>query len=123
MGKASREKGARGERELAKVYRAHGFPDVERVPNSGGLWIPGDLAGCDGIHIECKRQETLHLPEWIAQAEEDAEEDTIPTVHFRRNYPKVPHEWWVALALEDFAPMLSAWQRTCRTTSRRGTNP
>lgn len=114
MGKPSRSKGARGEREVAAIYRSFGFGDVQRTPNSGGLWIAGDVSGIDGIHAEVKRQETLHLPEWIAQAEEDAPDYTIPTVHFRRNHPKVPSEWWVALALEDFLPMVKAWQRTLR---------
>ena len=44
MGKPSRQKGVRGELEVRDVFRRHGF-DVDRVPNSGGLRIKGDLHG------------------------------------------------------------------------------
>ena len=44
MGKPSRDKGARGEREVAAIFRAAGF-DCNRVPNSGGLRLKGDLYG------------------------------------------------------------------------------
>ena len=106
MGKASRDKGSRGERELAAIYREHGFEDVERVPNSGGLWLPGDLSGLEGIHIEAKRQETLALPKWIAQSEADCPEGWVPTVQFRRSRGRVPDRWWCCLPVTDFLALL-----------------
>ena len=60
MSKSERVKGAEGEREVARIYRARGF-DVDRVPNSGGLRIKGDLHGDVPEHIEVKRQE-IALP-------------------------------------------------------------
>lgn len=98
MGKASREKGARAERELARLYRENGFEDVERVPNSGGLWIPGDLSGVDGIHVEVKFQERLNIWAAIDQAAGDCPPDCIPAVHYRRS--RTP--WQVSIPLHDF---------------------
>lgn len=107
-GRFSRRKGADAEREVARIYREHGF-DVERVPNSGGLWIPGDLSGVEGFHQEVKRHETLCIPKWIEQAEHDCPEGWVPTVIFRRSRGKTPDRWWAALPFEQgFLPLLRA---------------
>lgn len=82
MGKAQRDKGANGEREVVAMLRAHGFP-CHRTPNSGGLFIPGDIVGMPRLHLEVKRQERLSLPAWCAQAEAEAPEDTTPMVVYR----------------------------------------
>ena len=71
MSAAERRKGATGEREVAAMFRAHGF-DCDRTPNSGGLRLRGDLYGNVPLHIESKRQEVWRVPLWIAQAEADA---------------------------------------------------
>ena len=39
MGKASRDKGARGEREVARIFREAGFEDAART----GEWKPDDV--------------------------------------------------------------------------------
>lgn len=82
-GRRSRTKGAAGEREVAAIFRAHGF-DCDRVPNSGGLRLRGDLYGTLPAHVEVKRQERLQLWQWIAQAEAECGEAT-PIVAFRRS--------------------------------------
>ena len=89
------------------MFRGHGF-SVDRVPNSGGLWLPGDLSGLEGYHLEAKRQETLHLPAWIAQSEADCPEGWVPTVSFRRNHGSVPDRWWSTLPTTDFMDLLRA---------------
>lgn len=79
VGKASREKGKRGEREVRDILRANGV----RARRDGRL--DDDLEhGLDGFHLECKRRENLHLPAWIAQAEADAK-GRIPVVVFRKS--------------------------------------
>lgn len=88
VGKASRDKGARGEREVEGVFRSHGL-DVWRTPNSGALRIKADLGGLDGWHIEVKRQERFCVPDWLSQAYADAGVDGTPSrpvVAFRRSY-------------------------------------
>lgn len=83
MGKASRDKGRRGEQEVARIFREAGF-DVDRVPNSGGLRVKGDITGLEGYHVEVKRQETLALPKWLKQAYEESDYN-VPVVIFRRS--------------------------------------
>lgn len=83
MGRMSRDKGRRGEQEVARIFRANGF-DVDRVPNSGGLRVKGDLTGLDGFHVEVKRQEKLAIPAWLRQAHEEAGW-RVPLVIFRQS--------------------------------------
>jgi hypothetical protein len=71
MSASERRKGARGEREVAAVLRAHGLP-VDRTVQQSGIYLRGDLTGVPGYHFEVKRQEALRLPLWLRQAEADA---------------------------------------------------
>ena len=95
-GRRSQAKGANGERELAAILRGCGY-DIQR----GGSLSFGkepDLSGLPGVHIECKRAETLRLSEWMAQAERDAQrfQDGAPAVFFRRSR----EPWRVVMDLE-----------------------
>ncbi len=105
MSRAERDKGAIGEREVAAVFRSHDF-DVDRVPNSGGLRIPGDLYGSVPLHVEVKRQEVWRLPLWIAQTEADAA-GAPWLLAFRRNrspwYGAAPLDYLVGLLRESAA--------------------
>lgn len=103
MGKSQRVKGAVGEREVATIVRAAGF-DVDRVPNSGGLKVKGDLIGLAGFHCEVKRQETLQLPKWSRQSETEAPTDDVPLVIYRRSH----EPWRVSLPLGDFLKLVAA---------------
>lgn len=92
MSRAERDKGSRGELEVAAIFRAAGF-DCDRTPNSGGLRIAGDLYGAAlPYHVEVKRQEVARPWLWIAQATADAPAGAVPLVAFRRN-----HSPWLAL--------------------------
>lgn len=102
MGRSERRKGADGEREVAGVIRHVAGIACDRVPNSGGLWIPGDVAGVDGFHIEVKRQETLRLPLWLRQAADDAPAGSVPVVVFRQSLTP----WQATLPLHAFAQLL-----------------
>ena len=63
MSRAEREKGKRGEREVAALLVAYGF-DARR---DGRLDV--DLVhNVDDVHFEVKRCETLRIPEWWRQA-------------------------------------------------------
>jgi hypothetical protein len=66
MGKASRDKGNRGEIEVRDIFRDHGF-SCDRTPNSGALRIKADLYGNVPIHVEVKWQERTNLLAWIRQ--------------------------------------------------------
>lgn len=50
MGKAERERGKRGERELAKILREYGY-DTKRGQQYCGAAGNADVIGLPGIHI------------------------------------------------------------------------
>jgi hypothetical protein len=103
MSKHSRNKGKAGEREIVNFYKQRGFETCRTAPlQAAGIDHAADVSGVAGIHIEVKRQEALNIWKALEQAETDAREGTIPTVHFRRNRS----EWYVALPLKDFARII-----------------
>ena len=99
MGKFSRDKGKRGELELAHKLQELGFPDTHRSQQYCGSANSADILGLPGIHAEVKRTETLSLYAAYAQAMQDAENTVdMPTVFHRRN----GKPWLVAMCLEDW---------------------
>lgn len=98
----SRQKGARGERELSSKLREYGY-ECRRGQQYSGANGDADVIGLDGIHIECKRVERLNLDDAMAQSKRDARENEIPTVMHRKNNS----EWLVTLRLEDFMKIYS----------------
>jgi len=99
MGRSSRDKGLKAEREVAAIYQAAGF-EVR------GLESLGDhLVMCkDGlvIHSESKRQERLQLGVWIRQAESNAAQGTVPVIAWRHS--RMP--WRADLALSDLVAIV-----------------
>lgn len=93
----SRQKGARGERELAAVLREHGY-DCRRGQQYCGANGDADVVGLPGIHIECKRVESLNIYKAIEQAKSDARENELPAVFHRKN----GKPWLVTMTLEDW---------------------
>lgn len=93
----SRQKGKRGELELSKVLREYGF-EARRGQQYCGANGDPDVVGLEGLHIECKRVESLNLSKAYYQAECDMREDEIPVVMHRKNNEK----WLVTLSLDDF---------------------
>lgn len=63
----SRQKGSRGERELAKIFREHGY-EARRGQQYCGISGDADVVGLPGIHVECKRVEKLNLLDAMGQA-------------------------------------------------------
>lgn len=102
MGRAQRDKGNRGELEVAAIFRSAGF-DCDRVPNSGGLRIKGDLHGDIPVHVEVKRAERLKIPEWLEQARDEAPAEVTPLLAFRRSH----EPWYGVLPLEAVVVLLS----------------
>jgi Holliday junction resolvase len=101
MSKSERVKGADAEREVAAIYREHGF-SCDRTPQSGGLRWKGDLVGSMGEHVEVKRQEIVRPWLWIAQAEN---ESVGPwAIAFRRNRTK----WYALTELERHVALVAA---------------
>ena len=104
MGKRSREKGKRGERELAHKLQELGFNDVYRSQQYCGSSDSADLVGLPGIHIECKRTESLALYQALEQAIKDsANSGNFPAVFHRRN----GKNWVVIMELKDWVSLFS----------------
>ena len=103
----SKDKGARGERELAARLRFLGI-DARRGQQYSGANGDADVIGLPGIHIECKRVERLNLEKAYDQSKRDAARvGDIPTVMHRKN----GGEWLVTLSLEHFLSLYKAWKR------------
>lgn len=94
----AREKGKRGERELAKVLTEYGF-SCRRGQQYCGANGDADVVGLDGIHIECKRVEQLNIHKAMEQAKRDARENEAPVVMHRKNGT----EWLATMRLADWA--------------------
>jgi Holliday junction resolvase len=84
MGKAEREKGKRGEREIARLLRDMGFDAHRTQQYCGNTGDAADVIGIEGFHLEVKRCEVTKIHEWIRQSERDCGEK-VPIVLHRRN--------------------------------------
>jgi Holliday junction resolvase len=95
----SKQKGKRGELELVRALKGHGF-ETRRSVQYNGKSEEGqaDLLGLPNIHIECKRVEKLNIYDAIAQAKHDATGGELPTVFHRKNNCK----WLVTMELDDW---------------------
>lgn len=97
MGKASRDKGKRGEREVARILRDAGYDCHRGVQYHGGPDSP-DVIGLPGVHIEVKRTERLNLYDALGQSKADSGHSEMPIVIHRRN----DCEWVVIQPLKDW---------------------
>lgn len=96
----SRDKGKRGELELAKKLKEYGY-DTRRGQQYCGSNGDADVVGLPGIHIECKRVEKLNLYDAMSQSVSDAKENEMPAVFHRKNNC----EWLVTMRFDDFMRM------------------
>lgn len=97
----SRQKGARGERELANYLKKQGFTEARRGQQYSGANGDPDVVGLPKIHIECKRVQKLNLDSAMDQAREDANEGEMPAVFHRKNGKK----WQVNMDLDDWVKL------------------
>ena len=102
MGKLSKEKGKRGEREVAELLREHGWNARRGQQFTGGGDSPDVVSTLPGVHIEVKRTETLQLYPAMQQAADDAASGCMPTVWHRRS----GKEWIVILTAQDFLRLM-----------------
>lgn len=102
----SKQKGARFERELAKMLREHGFENARRSAQyCGNTGQAADVVDAiPGYHIEAKHQEKMHLYDWMAQAVRDAESTgETPIVIHKQNYK----DTLVTMRFEDFMNLIN----------------
>ena len=113
IGRASRQKGARFELQIAHYLQEHGYPDAHRTAqHCGKTGDAGDVEGVGGLHIECKHVEKLNLYATYHQAVRDSSANgngNIPVVIHRKNR----EETLVTMSLDNFIKIYSAYQN-CR---------
>lgn len=86
MGKASREKGKRGEREARDLVREQwGCARCVRSAQVSGTFAADLLGGPEGLHLEVKRYRRIVAVDFLKQAQDDAKEDEIPVVIMRED--------------------------------------
>jgi len=85
-GRASRNKGASAERELAAMLSDElGYPIKRKL---GQAREGGDDIQVENYRLEVKRREKLAIESWCKQVEEVAEPGEWPVVVFRRSGQK-----------------------------------
>ena len=102
MSASQKNKGKRGELELAHMLTNHGFPAHRGQQFSGSPDSPDVVCPSLPFHIECKRCESLSLYPAMQQAVNDAGEGSVPLVAHRRNR----REWLAILRLDDLLELL-----------------
>lgn len=109
MSRSERDKGRKGEAEVAAIYQAAGL-QVRGLEGTGDhLVVCSPELGLT-IHSEVKRQETARPWAWWEQASSEAPAGTMPVVAFRRN--RSP---WLAIAdLEQLAALVGRSHETER---------
>ena len=98
MGLTSRNKGKRGERELAKYLTAAGFPAVRGQQHCGRDGNADVICESLPVYIECKRTNRLNLKAAYEQAVRDAPDNMPPAVFHRADHA----DWFVTISLDDF---------------------
>lgn len=104
----SKQKGKKGELELAKALKQYGY-DARRSVQYNGKAEEGqpDLLGLPGIHVECKRTEKLKLYDAVDQAKRDSKNtDELPVVFHRRNNC----EWVAIMPLDVFMKIYQEYE-------------
>lgn len=91
MSRTERDKGRKGEAEVAELYRRHGF-EVRGLEGGGDHLVACGPASGLIVHSEVKRQEVARPWLWWEQARSEAPAGTMPVVMFRRNRSR-----WLAL--------------------------
>ena len=107
----SKQKGARFERTLAKIFRTqYGYGESRRTAQyCGNTGDASDVVGLPGLHIEAKHQETMRLYDWMAQAVRDAEaggDKRLPAVFHKKNNAEI----LVTMRLDDFMNLYREWE-------------
>lgn len=101
----SKQKGARGERELSSKLKEYGY-NTRRGQQYCGANGDADVIGLVGIHIECKRVERLNIYDAISQAKADAKEEELPTVFHRKDRS----EWLVTMTFDDWMKLYKEYE-------------
>ena len=101
-GRRSKEKGKRGELEVAHLLKEYGFTGRRGQQFKGGTDSPDVVCDMEGFHIEVKRTEGINVYEAVAQARRDRKPGETPLVLHRRN----GKPWLAVLYADDLLRLL-----------------
>ncbi len=111
MGRFSRSKGKRGERELAaELTRVLGITARRGQQFQGSPDSPDVVTDIQNVHFECKRTERFRLYESLEQAQNDAGPEKLPVVCHRQN----GKPWVIVLKLDDLPAIITTLHRHLR---------
>lgn len=113
----SREKGKRGERELASKLREYGY-ETRRGQQFSGANGDADVVGLPGVHLEVKRVERLNIEDAMAQSKHDARPGERPVVMHRKNNC----EWLVTMRLIEWMELYRDWEYPYELTAQAKAN-
>lgn len=117
MGKASRDKGKRGERMWRDVLKAHGLDARRGAQYSGNNESPDVVcSSMPGFHCEVKFVEQTAFHNWIAQAVEDSGGKGIPYVAWKKS----SKDWLVVLRAEDFIKLVKSSEKVPTISDKIG---
>ena len=111
----SRQKGKRGELEVARLFRDMRLDAIRSQQYSGQGLGPGDviLYDLDGdpldVVVEVKRRETYSVAQlliWVQEARESGPSNTAMVVHRQSRHP-----WQVTFLLSEHAKLVKDLQR------------
>ena len=103
MSKSQREKGKRGEREIAALFRAHGFQARRGRQYKGGPDSPDIEHDIPGLHVEVKFREHMSVFAALAWTSRDAGFEGDSPVVFMR---KLRKPWIVVMDADDFLDLM-----------------
>ena len=86
MGKASRDKGKRGELEARDMVREYwNSPKCVRSAQVSGQFAGDLMYGPHGLHLEVKRYKRIVSSDFMVQAQEDQQPGEVPVVLSRQD--------------------------------------
>ena len=108
-GKASRDKGKRGELFVKNLFKENGYDASRSAQHCGKTGQAADVIGVPGVHVEVKFQERMMLYDWMAQAVRDSEAEG------KGNFPTVFHkqsrkDLLVTMRFEDWIELYKVWE-------------
>ena len=104
MSASQKNKGKRGELELARFLTDHGYPARRGVQYSGSPDSPDVVCQSLPFYFECKRTERLRIHEAMNQAIDDAGPGSVPVVAHKANR----RQWLALMRLSDLLALLEA---------------
>ena len=110
----SKQKGAKGERELVNKLKEYGYNCRRTQQFCGNTGQADDVVGLEYIHIECKRVERLNIGEAIEQAVRDTKDNKFPTVFHRKNRK----DWLVTMKLDDWIKLYGEYYSSMKLEER-----